>query len=221
MKIHTDEKPTSVTVIVDAFRAFATASYILERRPQKYIYAAKTSVISRLALDFIKPLLIGKPETGDTTIYAIPNSPTRVLETEITGRVVLHRTEAGAKGILGAKNADIVLAAGFVNADATAKYIRTLPNPKITIIPMGHEAINPSIEDDICAEYIQSLINGKKFSIEFYIQELKTGPGKYFFTEDQWQYPKEDFVRCLEIGRFDFAIQAEIYNDYALLTRCK
>lgn len=216
-----ENKNQKVTVIIDAFRAFATACYVLERRPKQYIYASKSSVLEKLASNFSNPLFIGKNEIGADIEYDIPNSPTRVTEVEVTNRVIMHRTEAGAKGVLRASSADIILASSFVNIHATAQYIRKLHNPQIKITPMGHEAIAPSIEDDICAEYIRSLINNEVFAIKPFIPELKKGPGKYFFLEDQWQYPEEDFERCLEVNRFNFAIQAELCGNYALLTRCE
>lgn len=209
-----------VTIIIDAFRAFATASYVLERHPAIYMLATKSAVISRLALNLTNPLIIGKPEKGTDLIYDIPNSPTRVQGVSVSGRNVLHRTEAGAKGVLLAQDADIVLAAGFVNADATAQYIRTLPKPKVRIVPMGHEATTPSLEDHVCALYIEALINGEKIRLAPFLPALRKGPGRYFFSEDQWQYPREDFERCLETGRFNFTIQAVVRDDYAILTRC-
>lgn len=209
-----------VTIVIDAFRAFATGSYVLERRPATYMIATKSTTISRLALNFQHPLIIGKPEKGSNLMYDIPNSPTRVKGVTVTGRNVLHRTEAGAKGILLARQADIVLAAGFVNANATATYIKTLTNPNVTIIPMGHEANLPSLEDDICADYLRALIRGKKIKLTPFIPALKEGPGRYFFTDDQWQYPREDFDRCLKVDRFPFTIRALPYDDYAVLISC-
>ncbi|MFK7974036.1 MAG: 2-phosphosulfolactate phosphatase [Rickettsiaceae bacterium] len=213
-------KNPKVSVIIDVFRAFTTACYVLEQNPKKYIYATKTGVLRECALGYTNTLFIGKNEIGANIKYDIPNSPTRVKEIMVSDKVVLHRTEAGAKGILSAKDADIILATSFVNASATVRYIKKLQNPKIKIIPMGHEATTPSIEDDICAEYIKSLLNNKNFDINPFIQELKEGPGKYFFLKDQWQYPREDFQYCLEIDKFDFAIQAELCRDHALLIRC-
>lgn len=210
-----------VTVVIDVFRAFTTASYVLGCNPTAYIITTKSAVISRLALNFQNPLLIGKAEIGAKLAYDIPNSPTRAEEVAITGRAVLHRTEAGARGIFLARESDIILVAGFVNAEATAEYIRKLDNPNITLIPMGHEAITPSLEDHVCAMYIAALINEKKVNIENFIPILRKGPGRYFFSEDQWQYPHEDFKRCLETGRYRFAIQAIVKNDYAILTRCE
>jgi 2-phosphosulfolactate phosphatase len=219
-QINSSQKHLKVTIIIDAFRAFATASYVLEHYPKTYILTTKSSVISKLTKNLKNTLLIGKPEKGSNLIYNIPNSPTRVKEIKINDKNILHRTEAGAKGILLTKDSDIILATGFVNADATVKYIKTLTKPKITIIPMGHEAITPSLEDDICAMYIESLIQGKKLKLTPFLKDLKKGSGKYFFSKDQWQYPKEDFDLCLKTNSFNFAIKAIVYNDYAILKRC-
>lgn len=211
-----------VVVIIDVFRAFTTASYVLEQNPASYMLAVKQSVLSQLAAERINPLVIGKPEKGlEGRMYHIPNSPTRLLGVDILGRDVLHRTEAGARGVLEAHQADLLLAASFVNATATANYIQTIQDPQLTLIPMGHEGIKPSLEDDVCAQYIQALIEGKKMDLTPYILPLKEGPGQYFFLEDQQQYPSADFDRCLEVDRFDFAIRATVQGDYALLTRCE
>jgi 2-phosphosulfolactate phosphatase len=212
-----------VTVVIDVFRAFTTAAYVLDKRPASYMLAVKQSVISNLAKKHINPLVIGKPEKGmEGDMYTIPNSPTRVLEVKVLDRDVIHRTEAGAKGVLQACEADMILAASFVNAAATAKYIKTLKDPQVTIMPMGHEGVTPSLEDTVCAEYIQAVTSGKKMNLAPYIPQFKEGPGKYFFSKDQWQYPSEDFDRCLEVDRFDFAIQAILVKDtYAILKRCQ
>ncbi|WP_341760885.1 2-phosphosulfolactate phosphatase [Candidatus Tisiphia endosymbiont of Thecophora atra] len=208
-----------VVVIIDVFRAFTTAAYVLDRNPTIYMLAKESTIISRLATNFNNPLLIGKSEKGVDLIYDIPNSPTRVRAVTIAGRSVLHRTEAGAWGVLLAKEADIILAAGFVNAGATAEYIKTLSNAKVIIIPMGHEGTTPSLEDNVCAEYIKDLINGKKTNLTKFLSILRESSGKYFFSQDQWQYPKEDFFRCLKIDHFNFIIKATIMDNYAILTR--
>ncbi|MFW9872774.1 MAG: 2-phosphosulfolactate phosphatase [Candidatus Thorarchaeota archaeon] len=213
-------KQLNVTIVIDAFRAFATASYVLARYPKTYMLATKSFVISKLASNLKNTLLIGKAEKGSNLIYNIPNSPSRTQEVKIRNKNILHRTEAGAKGILLAKESDIILAVGFVNADATVKYIKNLANPKIKIVPMGHEAVNPSLEDDLCAMYIESLIQGKKLKLTPFLKDLKKGPGKYFFSKDQWQYPQKDFDLCLKTNSFNFAIKATVHNDYAILKRC-
>jgi hypothetical protein len=112
----------NVTVVIDAFRAFATAAYILHQRPGEYLLTSTSASAGRLAAADPDVLLVGKPEIGARVAYDIPNSPTRVVETRISGRRVVHRTEAGARGVLATDG--IVLVAAFVNARATAAWLR-------------------------------------------------------------------------------------------------
>lgn len=209
----------NITVVIDVFRAFSTASYILKHNPSIYVLTNKSRIIARLAKQFNNSVLIGKPEIGETVKYDIPNSPTRAQEIEIANRPILHRTEAGATGILNAlkqQHINIVLAAGFVNAHATATYIR---NSNFTIMPMGHEATTPSLEDDACANYIDALTKNKKMELNPLIPIIRKKSGKYFFGNDQWQYPQEDFEFCLSTRKFNFIIKAELVEDYAVLKR--
>ena len=203
------------TVVIDAFRAFATAAYVLHQRPREYLITTTSTSAVRLATADPDALLIGKPEIGAHVVYDIPNSPTRVVETRIADRRVVHRTEAGAKGVLAADG--VVLVAFFVNARATAAWLRRA-RAHVRLWPMGHEAASPTLEDDLCAACIKSLLMGRTFDLSPSREALRDGPGKYFFGEDQWQYPREDFERCLELDRFDFAIQAEVRSDHATLS---
>jgi 2-phosphosulfolactate phosphatase len=134
-----------VAIVIDVFRAFTTASYVLDRQPTTYRLAFKQDVIEKLVSQSSCPLVIGKPEKGrDGAIFTIPNSPTRVCEVGATQKEVLHRTEAGARGVLAAKSADLILAAAFVNAAATASYVKSLRGADIAFFPMGHVGTVPS-----------------------------------------------------------------------------
>jgi 2-phosphosulfolactate phosphatase len=216
------QKHGDAIIVIDVFRAFTTACYILARSPALYILADKSQVIAKLASFHSNALLIGKPEKHIHLNYDIPNSPTRTKALDINHKTILHRTQAGAKGILQAlkQPSCIVLAAGFVNANATAHYLKQSRITNITILPMGHEATAPSLEDDICADYIQACLKGKKMDLASFLPAIREGAGRYFFTDDQWQYPREDFARCLRVKRFNFAVRATAQEDHAVLTRC-
>ena len=209
-----------VTVVIDAFRAFATACYVLDRQPADYLVTTSSAVAARLAREAASPLLVGKPEIGADFTYEIPNSPTRTLEVTVAGRTVIHRTQAGATGVVYAAKTDLVLAASLVNAAATARYLRRLRDYTITLMPMGHEAVSPTLEDDLCRTAIASHLQSDPFDLTLSVAALRDGPGRYFFGDDQWQYPREDFERCIACDRFDFAIRAERHGDYARLVRC-
>lgn len=115
---------------------------------------------------------------------------------------------------------ETVLAAALVNTSATAHALRELAPSALTLVPMGHEGATPTLEDDLCGVAITSLLEGKRVELAQFIPALRAGPGRYFFGDDQWQYPREDFERCTAWDRFDFAIRAERVDDYARLVRC-
>ena len=214
---------TSIMVIIDVFRAFTTAAYALDQNPKHYFLTNKTSVVERLIKEHPGAFLIGKPEIGQTLKYHIPNSPTRVQKHDLKGKTIIHRTEAGAKGVLESRSAvtPLILVISFPNIVATAKYLKQFDRKTITIKPMGHEGITASLEDTLLAEFLKSLLDGETIDMEPFMKELKAGPGKYFFQEDQWQYPEDDFKKCLEIDRFNFVMEARIHGDYASLHKLK
>ena len=115
-----------IHIVVDVFRAATTACHILSRRPADYFYTDSCAVVASLAEAHEHAVLVGRPETGSQQVYDIPNSPTRVADVEIEGRVLVHRTSAGAKGVLEAPRGACVLLSGFINATATARLVASL-----------------------------------------------------------------------------------------------
>jgi 2-phosphosulfolactate phosphatase len=206
-------------VIIDVFRAFTTACYVLAEHPSEYLLVETSSAAARLARGFDAPLMIGKPERGADLRYDIPNSPTRLLEVPVAGRCVIHRSDAGAHGVLAAPPEEVVLVTGFVNLSATALHIRQSGASSVQIIPMGHEGTTPSLEDNLCGDALRCALAGQSIGISQHLAEIRDGSGKYFFEADQAQYPHQDFDRCLEIDRFNFAVRAMVFSDYAKLIR--
>lgn len=208
-----------VAIVVDVFRAFTTACVVLEGSPKNYYVTNHCKAVLKLAKECDQPILLGKPEKGSDVVYTTFNSPTRVGELNLKNQDVIHRTTAGGAGLISAEKGRRIFAAAFVNAEATVKVVRALKPENIKIIPMGHEGTTPSQEDTLCAEYIQGLLEEKKIQIEVFIPQLREGPGKYFFGEDQKQYPQEDFDHCLSLNRYDFAIAVEVIDGVAKLSK--
>lgn len=216
------QKQPDATIVIDVFRAFSAACYILAGSPASYFLATNTSTIMRLANKFSDAILVGKPEIGCELQYDVPNSPTRIKALDLKNRVILHRTEAGAKGVMRAleDSKSLVFAASFLNADATVKELKRLKISNIKLQPMGHEGKTPTLEDDVCAQYIEALFDGKVIDVNEYYAEIRNDAGKYFFQDDQWQYPSQDFDCCLQLKLCQFAIQAVREENYACMRRC-
>lgn len=210
-------KNIHLVVIIDAFRAFATACSILDQQPLTYFLTDQCQVVHSLKKDLTNSILVGKPEIGSSVCYHIPNSPTRAREMNLAHLPIIHRTAAGGLGARSYPKADVVLATSFVNAKATAETIAKIKPAVLQIIPLGHEGKTATLEDDLCSLYLKSLLAGKPFDITPFIQELKEGPGNIFFGEDQEQYPEKDFDQCIAIDSFPFAIFVENRGDFAIL----
>ncbi len=205
-----------VTIIIDAFRAAATACEVLAAGPLDYFLVFDSGAAERLAADVPAPLLIGKPEIGASLPYDLPNSPTRVSRVDIPARTVIHRTNAGGGGVLAAPATTTILLAGLVNLSAT---VRAAGDRPWVLHPMGHEGVTPSLEDDLTAALLTARREGRPVEIAPHLDALRHGPGRYFFSDDQAQYPAEDFVRCTSVDAFDFAVRAEHHGNYARLMR--
>ena len=64
---------------------------------------------------------------------------------------MIAATEAGAAP---------VLACSFLNASATAKWLREAGASDISLVAMGWNGRDEALEDTLCAEYLRELLDG-------------------------------------------------------------
>ena len=205
-------------VVIDVFRAFTTACHVLEAVPLEYLMTNKCKVVARLGVSRPSALLIGKPEVGNQSKYDIPNSPTLAAQSLVRGRNVIHRSNAGAKGLLQASTHDACLAVCFSNLSASARWL-SLHAERFEVFPMGHEGEYPSAEDDLCRDALLAKIKEEPFCMIGVKERLKAGPGRYFFGPENAEYPRADFERCLEVVAVNFPIRAIPCGDYVRIER--
>ena len=74
---------------------------------------------------------------------------------------------------------------------------------------MGNEGVRPAAEDELCAEYIKSLVEGTEFpDFESRVADLQRHGGEHFFDENRQEiYPKKDFFMCIQYDKFPFVIK--------------
>jgi 2-phosphosulfolactate phosphatase len=216
-QLHAASHARGVAVVIDVFRAFTVACQAFELGVADYLLAPTSAVAARLACEHPDALLVGKPEIGASVRYHIPNSPTRLLEQPLTGRTIIHRTGAGVPGVLAAAEADEILTGALVNADAIVRYLQRRAPEHVSLLILGHEGSGADLEDELCARLIQARLASEPFDLGSWYAQLRAGPGRYFFTEAQQEYPREDFDRCLALDRFDFVLCAELQGDHAQL----
>lgn len=199
-----------ITVIIDVFRAFTTACYIMRNHPKKLIAVGDI----QLAYDYKKKdpttILVGERNEMRPEGFDFANSPSHVKDVDFSGRTVVHTTSSGTQGIVNALHATEILTGSFVNVQAVIEYIKAKNPAQVSLVCMGYAALYPTDEDTFCAEYIKTVLEGKIYDIANMRNILQKGAGARFFDKEKQSYaPAEDFYLCTELNTFNFILRAK------------
>ena len=207
-------------VIIDVFRAFTVECYLSQN--------GAAEILPVGSLDFVREYKKAHPDTvlvGERHGVKLPgfdfgNSPSAVKPVDFRGKTVMHTTSAGTQGIANACGADIVLTGALVNAKAIANYIKSRGFSEVSLVCMGLEGTTPTAEDDLCAEYIKSILEERPISLAEPIEDLKRTSGAKFFDPGQASvFPTEDFYLSTDFDRFNFVLQAEKCGELTKIRR--
>ncbi|MCH5262498.1 MAG: 2-phosphosulfolactate phosphatase [Lachnospiraceae bacterium] len=209
-----------LTVIIDVFRAFSLECYLYdlgvkEIRPVGTIEEA-FSLSSRIQ----NSILIGERQGRKCDGFDYGNSPSTISKEDVAGKTIIHTTSAGTQGVVNAVGASEIITGSLVNAKAVARYIMTKHPQTVSLVCMGKAGMEPAAEDELCAEYIKSILEGKEFSgIKQKVLNLKSNAGRHFFDQSsQDVFPEADFWMCIDYNRFPFVIKVE-KDELGLTTR--
>jgi 2-phosphosulfolactate phosphatase len=202
-------KATGVTVIIDVFRAFSVGCYAYDAGAAGIVATGSVEDAFKLKLKYPEAVLVGERDENKIPGFDHGNSPTEILESDLRGKLVIHTTTAGTKGVVNAVNADLVLGGSLVNAEALAMYIKSL-NPKtVSLVAMGFRATESADEDLLCATLIADRLKGKMTDFSQQIADLRYSSGKRFFDPANIEYsPPTDFFLCTMTNKFNFVLKA-------------
>jgi len=208
-----------LAVIIDVFRAYTTACFVMANGAEKIIPVGDLEVAHNLKKENPNYLLIGERKGRILPGFDYGNSPSQIENTDFTGKTLIQTTSAGTQGIVNAVHAEEIITGSFVNARAIADYIKETKPDIVSLVCMGYEGITHADEDIYCAEYIRSLLLELPFIFDIH-DRLKNGSGKRFFTvaNQEWT-PEQDFHLCLERNRFNFVLKAEKADGYQYLKK--
>jgi len=200
-----------IVVIIDVFRAFSVACYSMERGAKNIIPVGEVENAQALAELIDNSVLVGERKGKKLRGFDYGNSPTEILTADLTGKTIVHTTHAGTQGLVNATQADEILTGAFVNAKAIADYIKQKNPDTVTLVRMGLEATQNSDEDDLCADYIENLLNDEPVNETDIVNALTASPfsRRFFDREIPWN-PESDFHLCLDFNRFNFVLRANI-----------
>ena len=208
------KQAVGLAVVIDVFRAFSTACYAVAQGAERIIPVGDLDLAYGLKKENPHYLLIGERKGWRPSGFDYGNSPSEIEAVDFSRRTVVQTTSAGTQGIANALRADKIITGSFVNAPAIVDYIRSLAPQQISLVCMGREALEPSDEDTLCACYIRDSLLGRTPDFEPIRSHLKgyQSAAKFFDPEKTWA-PERDFELCMDIGRFDFVLVAQIAED--------
>jgi len=204
------KKAKGIAVIIDVFRAFSVACYAHDAGVSNMIATSELSEAFRLRKQYRSALIAGERDEKKVDGFDFGNSPTEIIQADLSGKTLIHTTTAGTQGIVNADNADIVLTGSFVNAAAISQYIKKRNPEHVSLVAMGYRATISAEEDILCAEYITDGLLGRKKVSDQSIRSLMATSGKRFFLTTNKDFsPPSDFFLCTMKDRFHFVLKAE------------
>lgn len=209
-----------LTVIIDVFRAFSTTCYAFNAGANKIIPIGEIEQAYKLKENNPDYILVGERNEQKPPGFDFGNSPSQLLNGNLTGKTIVHTTSSGTQGIANAKNAGEIITGSFVNAGAIVNYIRQKQPKTVSLVCMGYACEYPTDEDTLCAEWIKNELEAppdlpagggnKCKSFAEMVEIIRRGSGARFFeTEKQSWSPQADFELCLDLNRFGFVLKIE------------
>lgn len=207
----------SVAVVVDVMRAFTVAAWAFGQGAEKIVLAESLDEVLALKArhqDWVT-LKDGPPAPGFDTV----NSPGLLRSVDLGGRTVVQKTTAGTVGALAVKEASLVLCAGFVVAEATARLLRARKSDSVTFVVTGEDG--QADEDLACAQYIARRATEAETDAAEFLRRAAESRAAAELAEGvrQGVHP-DDIALCLELDRFPFAMVATLEDSLMVLRPC-
>ncbi len=200
-----------LTVIIDVFRAFSLECYLYNMDVKQIRPVGTIEEAFSLRNHIQNSILIGERHGKKCHGIDYGNSPATIRKKNVDGKTIIHTTSAGTQGIINAVHASEIITGSLVNAKAVAEYIIAKQPQTVSLVCMGNGGVRPAPEDELCAAYIKSILEGREFTdLEQKVNNLKSNGGEHFFDQARQDiFPEADFYMCIEYNKFPFVIKMD------------
>ena len=227
-----------IVVVIDVLRAFSCSALMFGYGIRELILVGTPAEALGFRERDPRCLVAGEVKGVRVEGFDLGNSPADIVakgEAFFRDRRVALRSSAGTQGVLAASaTAEQIILGSYMTAAATARYIQKklaadAPvrrfDGTVTIVAMGFEGIEPSVEDERCADYLEHLLTvGAGFSRPYdhvaALWECVNDPSIAASLRGEHDYrPKEDIILSLQRDVFNFAMVGILDNDQVRVTR--
>jgi 2-phosphosulfolactate phosphatase len=209
---------TGIVLLIDVLRAFSTAAYAFSRGAKEILLVSGVQEALDLKAQIPTAKAIGEVGGLPPEGFDFGNSPTRILEHDLTGVTLIQRTGAGTQGAVRSVNAEVMLATSFVVAQATMDYVLRLKPDEVTFVITGGMGND---EDVACAEFLEKQFMGQNVEARNFVKRVYDSRDALEHMPDHPQFPKSDLDYCSRINAFDFAMPIARENGHLIMRAVK
>jgi 2-phosphosulfolactate phosphatase len=210
---------TGTVVVIDVLLAFTTEAFAFAEGATSIVLASTVEEALELKARFEGSLAMGEVGTLPIPEFDMSNSSAALLDKDVAGRRIIHRTSNGTQGVVRSRNAKSMFVTGFPTASATAAHVLAERPDDVTFVITGITDDREGDEDRACAEFIADLLRNTAPDKDHYIERAyKSGAGQWFTDPEKPEYLLEDLELATDIDRFDFAMPVA-REDGLLITR--
>jgi len=205
--LETCHEATGLVIVIDVIRAFTNAAFAFGQGAERILPVS--GVEEALALKRQLPNALACGEVGGLPPegFDFGNSPTQTQLLDLRGRTILQRTSAGTQGVTRSVCAKQMLAASFVVAGATVRYVGRLAPETVSFVITGQTSSAGGDEDLACAEYLEARLRGQSPDAAPFLERVRRSrDAQQHFVPDQLLFPASDIDLCTDLDRFDFAM---------------
>jgi 2-phosphosulfolactate phosphatase len=206
-------------IVIDVMRAFTVAAWAFHLGAEKIVLL--DDLDEALALKTADPGSLAFRDGPLTIGFELANSPVRIERLDVRGRTIYQRTGAGTRAALAAAHLEPLFCTGFATAPATAAALRKAKSDRCVFVISGEGGT--AAEDLACAQYVAALVDDPTAPAARFVDAARTSKAANDLNEVAWRgsagVDPGDVTRCLEVGRFDFAMAAAVENGLLTLRR--
>jgi 2-phosphosulfolactate phosphatase len=205
--LETCHSAIGLIVVIDVIRAFTNAAFAFSRGAKEIYPVSTVEEALKFKAEVPNSMACGEVGGMPPEGFDFGNSPTQTKTLDLSGCVIVQRTGAGTQGIVRSINADSMLAASLVVANATVMHIRNLSPDHVTFVITGQLSDERGDEDLACAEYFEALLRGQGPDPAPYVDRVyKSRDALFHLDPNLPEFPVSDLDYCTNIDAFDFAM---------------
>jgi 2-phosphosulfolactate phosphatase len=210
---------TGTVIVIDVIRAFTTAAYAFQVGAESINLVGSVDEAFTLKKKIPGSLIMGEVGGLPPHGFDFGNSPTQILAQDLKGKHLIQRTGAGTQGVVRSVNAGAMLAASFVVARATVRYILGLYADQVTFVITG---MHSDEEDLACAEYLEALFNKQNPDPSPYLKRVYESQDALVHLDPlKPEFPATDLDYCTRLDACNFAMTISRQKDRLVMRAVK